>query len=553
MLKSIRFCMFVAVWCGFVCFAQAATETVKPGMGKAKLALVIGNSKYQRGALDNPVNDATDIAQVLPQYGFEVIRVLDADKKKMREAVRKYTDALGPKTVALLFYAGHGLQVNGKNYLIPTDANIRGAEDVEDQAVALDWVMQLVEAHQPRFNIVILDACRNNPFARSYGGGGLAAIDGPAGSLIAFATGPSKVASDGGGRNGLYTSHLLKHIHSPNLRVEEVFKRVRIGVMEQSGGTQIPWENSSLTEDFVLNNTGVDNKGDDLGNKKGIEMRWLASADLSSLRSYLNTHPVDEARDQVTVAFARANALRPLRKEALKLSEKECEACPGLTEVTAPGSNSKRFAGTDLITIAQYQRCVEAKACRPVKVSTGNPDANLADFLPVNNVSLDDAQQYVAWLNRIAKDKTYYVPTQEEWMELFRSGYFLPSGKVLASTKNLCEIGNFYDLTGALQSAFPWAPNTCNDAFPSLSPVGAFMPSLDGLFDLVGNLWQWTTSCSTSPNAAGTSKSSCTKQRLVGGSWATAPRWSWTEPPEITAEPDLVTDLFGIRVMAKAR
>jgi uncharacterized caspase-like protein len=512
---------------------------------KSKVALIIGNSRYVRGALENPVNDATDIAQLLPQYGFEVIRVLDADKQKMREAVRRYTAMLGPKTIALMFYAGHGMQVNGKNYLIPTDANIRGAEDVDDQAVALDWVMQNIEAHQPRFNILILDACRNNPFARSYGGGGLAAIDGPAGSLIAFATGPSKVASDGAGRNGLYTGHLLKHINTPNLRVEEIFKRVRIGVMEHSGGVQIPWENSSLTEDFVLNDQG--GASTSAPNVPPAEMGWLAKADMPALRAYLSTHPVDSARNAVTVAFAQTSKNRPLRREALKLSVRDCDKCPGLTEVTDP-AGAKLFAGTDLVTVDEYQQCVAAGACRAAKPTGVGGDARLASVLPINNVSLNDATRYVQWLNIQSKSKRYHIPTQDEWMHLFKSGYFLPSGKTLAATKSLCEIGNFYDLSGALQSAFPWAPNTCNDAFPSVAPVGAFMPSLDGLFDMVGNLWQWTRSCHKDAVVAGSSQ--CIKQRLVGGSWATAPRWNWADPPEIAAEPDLATDLFGIRVMA---
>lgn len=528
------------------------TKSAPTATSLTKVALIIGNSKYQRGALENPVNDATDVAAVFSKYGFDVIKVLDADKQKLRESIRKFGDSIGPKTVVVLFYAGHGLQINGKNYLIPVDANIKSADDAEDQGVSLDGIMQRIESRNPRFNIVILDACRNNPFARSYGGGGLAAVDAPAGSLIAFATGPSKVAADGSGRNGLYTSHLLRHINTPNLKIEEIFKRVRIGVMEQSAGAQIPWENTSLVDDFILNTEGSAGSTAAtvvLGNpiaKPITDTAWTTTAGHEQLKSYLAAHPLEAARDQVTLAFAKTNAYRPLRSEALKLAIKDCDYCPRLTEIESTPDQKKLYIGTDLITVEEYQQCVVAGVCRDVDAAVaGTP---LAAVLPINNVSLNDATQYIQWVNKLSKSKRYRLPTQQEWMTVFKSGYFLTSGRTLAVNKSLCEIGNFYDISGAVVSAFPWNPNTCNDGFPSISPVGAFMPSLDGVFDLVGNLWQWTTSCQD-PVDANTDKG-CNKLRLVGGSWATAPRWNWQNPPEIASEPSLATDLFGIRVMA---
>jgi len=526
-------------------FAQSNKAPVAaPTTGNAKVALVIGNSKYQRGELENPVNDANDVAAVFSKYGFEVVKVLDADKQKMRESIRKFGEMLGPKTIAVLFYAGHGLQINGKNYLVPVDANFKSADDAEDQGVSLDGIMQRIESRRPRFNIVILDACRNNPFARSYGGGGLASVDAPAGSLIAFATGPSKVAADGSGRNGLYTSHLLRHINTPNLKIEEIFKRVRMGVMEQSAGAQVPWENTSLTEDYVLNTQGA---APIVAAPVATDVAWTATADYAQLKAYLTAHPIDASRDQVTLALARANANKPLRSEALKLAVKDCDKCPKLTELSASTGAKKQYVGTDLITVEEYQHCVSAGVCRDVKAAgAGTP---LGAVLPVNNVSLNDASQYVQWINKMSRTKRYRIPSQPEWMRIFQSGYFLSPGRTLAANKSLCDIGNFYDLTGAVASAFPWNPNTCNDGFPFISPVGMFMPSLDGVFDLVGNLWQWTTSCQKTDSTEADAK--CAKSRLVGGSWATAPRWNWNNPPEIDSEPDLATDLFGIRVMAQ--
>ncbi len=546
--KRLAAC-WLALLAGMV-MAEPTKPTSPTVVAKTKVALVIGNSNYARGPLINPVNDATDMAAGLSGYGFEVIRVLDGNKQKMRDAVRQFTEKLGPKTVAILFYAGHGMQINGKNYLVPTDANVKTADDVDDQSVSLDWIMQRIAARKPRFNFVILDACRNNPFERSFGGGGgLAAVDGPAGSLIAFATGPSKVASDGGDRNGLYTSHLLRHMNTPNILVEEVFKRVRIGVMEQSGGAQVPWENSSLTEDFVLNDKGGPKTATQSMPISAIpDTAWTASAGLGELKSFLMSRPLDSGRDQATLAFAQANAVKPLRTEALKLSTKDCDQCPKLTELSTMVGGEKLFFGTDLVTVEEYQQCVTAGACRVAKPSDRATNLALAAYLPVTNISLNDANRYIQWVNTFAKTKHYRLPAQDEWLAAFKSGYFLPSGRILAATKSLCDIGNFYDISGAVVSSFPWSPKTCNDGFPSISPVGAFMPSLDGLFDLVGNLWQWTTSCQSEADA--TKPSKCAKVRLVGGSWATAPRWSWTQPPELAAEPDLATDLFGIRVVA---
>ena len=531
------------------CIQNVSAQTKNPGRSvggfKARVALVIGNSEYKRGALENPVNDATDISAALAKHGFEVVKVLDADKKKMREAIRQFGEMLGPQSVAMFFYAGHGVQVNGRNFLIPTDAEIKSAEDVEDQGLSLDWAMQSIDARKPRFNIVILDACRNNPFARSYGTGGLAAVDAAAGSLIAFSTSPTKVASDGSGRNGLYTHHLLQHISTPDLKIEEIFKRVRIGVMEQSAGVQVPWENTSLTADLVLNaqNQALTQPATPIA---VADTTWTASADLGGLRSYLNSHPVEKERDQVVLAFARANASKALRKEALKLSGKDCDKCPRLTAMDPEKNSAQLYVGTDLITVEEYQYCVADGACRQVMPRDFN--TKLAAFMPANNVSFNDASGYIAWLNKKSSKKKYRLPRQDEWMKVFKSGYFLASGKALAANKSLCEIGNFYDISGAVLSSFPWAPNTCNDGFPDASPVGVFLPSLDGVFDLVGNLWQWTSSCQDSEAAP--TGGQCKKARLVGGSWATAPRWNWQSPPEIAAEADQPTDIFGFRVVA---
>lgn len=220
-----------------------------------RVALVIGNSAYPASPLLNPTNDARAMAAKLRSLGFEVHAYENLSHKDMNRAISRFGEDLGKGGVSLLFYAGHGMQVKGRNYLIPVDAEIRSEASVRNEAVDVDQVLEQMDAARTGLNIVILDACRNNPFERRFRGasGGLASMDAPKGTLIAYATGPGKVASDGSGANGLYTSEILKVIEEPGLRIEDVFKRVRLNVARETNDEQLPWETSSLVGDFYFN------------------------------------------------------------------------------------------------------------------------------------------------------------------------------------------------------------------------------------------------------------------------------------------------------------
>lgn len=224
---------------------------------ETRIALVIGNSDYSSGPLPNPANDAKMISETLSNLGFEVIARRNADQNTMKRAIQEFGARLekaGPAAVGLFYYAGHGVQLNGRNYLIPTTAKIDREGDVEIEAVSADWVIEQMRYARNRLNIVILDACRNNPFTRSMRSvdHGLATMDAPAGILIAYSTAPGAVAADGSGRNSPYTealSQAMRDLHEP---VEQVFKHVRVGVMSATSGKQVPWESSSLTGDFYF-------------------------------------------------------------------------------------------------------------------------------------------------------------------------------------------------------------------------------------------------------------------------------------------------------------
>jgi len=224
---------------------------------ETRIALVIGNSDYASGPLPNPANDAKLIGDALTSLGFDVIARRNADQITMKRAIQEFGSRLekaGPGAVGLFYYAGHGVQLNGRNYLIPTTARIEREGDVEIEAVSADWVIEQMRYARNRLNIVILDACRNNPFTRSMRSvdHGLATMDAPAGILIAYSTAPGAVAADGTGRNSPYTEALTQAMREMHEPVEQVFKHVRVGVMSATSGRQVPWESSSLTGDFYF-------------------------------------------------------------------------------------------------------------------------------------------------------------------------------------------------------------------------------------------------------------------------------------------------------------
>ncbi len=239
---------------------QLAQE--KPNISNKRTALVIGNGDYQTARkLANPVNDATDMSGTLRELGFDVISGTDLSFKQMDDKVREFGDTLKANGgVGLFFYAGHGVQVGGRNYLIPVDADIPREDEIEFKALNLDAVLRKLDTANNGLNIVILDACRNNPFARSWtrgeDAGGLAQIAAPTGTFIAYSTSPGRTASDGEGRNGLYTAQMLRLLKQPDLKIEETFKEIRKAVDAASGGKQIPWDSSSLRGEFYFRGKG---------------------------------------------------------------------------------------------------------------------------------------------------------------------------------------------------------------------------------------------------------------------------------------------------------
>ncbi|MGT2434813.1 caspase family protein [Bradyrhizobium betae] len=249
---------------GLTCGPLAAqTAPVAPAIPVAqqspeqRVALVIGNSNYQNAPqLANPDNDAESMAQFLNSAGFEVVAATDLGQNDMLRVVQDFSAkvaARGPNTVAMVYYAGHGVQLAGENYLVPVDAKVSNPTELVNNSVRLVDVMSTLETIPSRMRIVILDACRNNPFPDvNDAGRGLAIVDAPNGSIVGYSTAPGAEAQDGTGGHSPYTQAFLNVAREPNVPIEQLFKRVRLQVNQTTLGAQIPWESSSLTSDFTF-------------------------------------------------------------------------------------------------------------------------------------------------------------------------------------------------------------------------------------------------------------------------------------------------------------
>ncbi len=298
---------FALVLCALVHWTIDAAICPARSIGSSRLALVIGNATYLHTTpLANPRNDAVDIAAALERLGFTVTTGLDLDKAGMDETIRRFADALGGATTGVLFYAGHGLQVDGQNYLVPVDARLETAASLDFELVRLDLIQRTMERQVPT-NILFLDACRDNPLtrnlARSLGtrssaiGRGLAATESGVGTLISYSTQPGNVARDGSGRNSPFAKALVEQLLIGRDDLSDMLIQVRRNVMQETSNRQVPWEHSALTDKFRFTSPAeaAEPVRNELSYEKQIELAlWAAvkdSPDPNVLRSYLDRYP----------------------------------------------------------------------------------------------------------------------------------------------------------------------------------------------------------------------------------------------------------------------
>jgi uncharacterized caspase-like protein len=244
-----------------------AARAAAAANGQRRIALVIGNGAYKLAPLKNPVGDASAVADSLQALGYEVTRRQNTDLRTLIESLREFSQQAQGAAVRLLFYAGHGLQAKGRNYLMPVDVEPQSEDEIPARCADVGEFIDRLSAIRHGANIIVLDACRVNPFTggvivgpdgrrlkfRGATPGGLATLDAPVGTLVAFSTAPNGVALDSAGdKHSVYAKHLLAHLPTPGLPIEQLFKRVRIGVAEETRRVQVPWESSSLTADFCF-------------------------------------------------------------------------------------------------------------------------------------------------------------------------------------------------------------------------------------------------------------------------------------------------------------
>jgi uncharacterized caspase-like protein len=300
--------------------ARAQTARVPAAAGEVteeRLAIVIGNAAYRLSPLDNPVNDARLIGGLLEKAGFKVFRYENLDRNGLFRALRDFGDRLNERTIAVFYYAGHALQLRDRNFLVPIEAEIRNEDEIEMASVDVGFMLARMSSAHSRINIVILDACRNNPFAgKTRPARGLAQMDAPVGTLLAFATAPGKVSEDSpdkNSQNSLYTSHLAKHLLTPGLPVETLFKRVRVSVVNGTSGAQVPWENTALLGEFAfvpgVAQATKSNADDEAAGELAFWNSIQSSTRTDEYRAYLRQYPRGRF---AALAQTRIAALGPL-------------------------------------------------------------------------------------------------------------------------------------------------------------------------------------------------------------------------------------------------
>ena len=365
-----------------------------------RVALLIGNNAYGSSPLRNAVNDARDLGDALKDLGFQVILRENASRKDMIEGIREFGQAIDGASTALFFYAGHAMQFKDRNYLVPIDAAMGSEEDVTFFSVEIGQIFDRMDRARTRFNFIILDACRDNPFASSFKltSAGLAQMSSPSGTLIAYATAPGSVAADGFGRNGIYTKHILQNIRLPDLPVEIMFKRVREGVERETRKLQTPWDSSSLKGDFAFaGGSGARGPATAAASGPSADMTlqierefWVSVRDSTrpeDIRAYLDKYP---SGSFASLAKNRLDALvRPNRVATAEPAPAMRNPQPELT-ASAPVEPVAKAVER------RPERPTEAPAEKPTVIAAAPPSAATARPAPPPQTAALPAQSSAA-------------------------------------------------------------------------------------------------------------------------------------------------------------
>ncbi len=407
-----------------------------------RIALLIGNSDYPNlGTLQNPINDVVDMDAALKSLGFETMVGLNLTRDQISKKVRLFIESIrkNKNATALFYYAGHGLEVDGINYLVPVKSNLKYQEDLKSEGVSLDRLVSMLKSANSKMNIIILDACRDNPLGkrpvtssqkpRSIGKSEVR--EKAEGLFIAFGTAPGRKAADGIGRNGLFTKHVLKTITLPNLSIDEVFNQVRAGVLEESQNKQMTWQNSALigTGKFYFNDQNTPVRQTSTTNQVCKNCPEMVLIPKGGFTMGSNSHAPDE-QPQHLVSI-----------KSFYMSETE-------------------------VTFKQWNQCVSENFCEHTPDDKGWNNNNL----PVVNVSWNDAKQYTNWLSS-KTGQNYRLPSESEWE--------------YAADQIEVKCTNIY---------FGQYNGDCGYKKRPTS-VKSYEKNAFGLYEMQGNVWEWVEDC----------------------------------------------------------
>jgi formylglycine-generating enzyme required for sulfatase activity len=507
-----------------VLFFVLLTAAVHSAAAETRLALVIGNGNYGGGLaqLANPPSDARLVTAALQSAGFGVTTVIDADQKTMKHAFAEFGQALaaaGKDAVGLFYYAGHGVQVDGINYLIPSGAEIHSQADVGMEAVDANWVLKQMEFAGNRMNIIILDACRNNPLPAAgtrSAEQGLARMDAPTGSFIAYSTAPGAVALDGAGSNSPYSQALAAAIETKQLPLELLFRQVRVAVMNQTENKQVPWDSSSLTGEFYFKTPGDAAIADAPLPPAPAPVQSAATQPSPApsqepvTRSQTSALPAPPGQTFADCADCPEMMVVPAGRFALGSSEaddnhRENEGPQVAVTIPLPFALMTSEVTRDdyAAFVLQTQRATE-KGCFIPDGGEGSRDAN-ADFMkpgfaqggrhPAVCISWTDAQDYAAWLSQ-KTGQSYRLPSEQEFEYAARAGRngTWPWGEE-PFAKTGCRTANVFDQSG--KATYPLVEDglPCDDGFAQTAPVDALAANAFGLKGMIGNVWEWVADC----------------------------------------------------------
>jgi formylglycine-generating enzyme required for sulfatase activity len=517
-----------------------------------KIALVIGNWLYRFKPLNNPKNDAREMAQLLEKLGFEVIHKENLGFEEMEDEVINFKLKL-KKTgqVGLFYFAGHGLEVQKENYLLPTDLRKPETELLKSKSIRAQWVVNVMQHAGSQVNIIILDACRkfqrpDIPRATSEDYG-LAAMSAK-GTIIGFATGSGQTASDGKkGKNGLYTGYLLKFMGQPGLTIEEVFKKTRQQVAFATRNKpvqQVPWVSNSLVGDFCLVSCPEPKSAQEQREKEALQRQKNLTAQLEQERQ--------EKENLQRQLEALKNQPGPVQEKVFRDRLADGSFGPEMVWIAAGsfqmgdiqggGDSDEKpvhrvsvgqvAMGKYEVTVGEFKRFVNATGYKTDAEKDGScyswaqswelaeganwrdPKISQSDDHPVVCVSWNDSVAYAEWLST-QTGQTYRLPTEAEWEYATRAGTSTKYwwGNEIGSNKANCD--NDY----------------CGDSFKYTSPVGSFAANSFDLYDTVGNVWEWT--CSESEDKYNGKEKQCFGKKRArnaslsvrGGSWNSSATW----------------------------